>query len=848
MADEEPGRRLPTAVGPELQYLRTLATQDGTATRVEAVDLPDVDLPPVVRDEPLELPDGLVYEGVLGRGAMGEVHRVRDVRLNRRMALKVLKWTFHHRGSSVQRFLDEAQATAQLQHPGIVPVHDLGVLPDGRAYFTMREVAGRTLGEVVGEVHQSSTPDGWRRGRSGTTFRRLVEHLRIASEAVGYAHQRGVVHRDLKPDNIMVGPHGEVFVMDWGIAKLVGRAELGGEEVLQLTGRTEATQVGTVFGTPAYMAPEQAAGRTRDVDARTDVYALGAVLFAILYGERPYRGYTARSLISRVASCIPPGVPDRPGPPVPEALEEIRARAMAAEPTARFQDAAAFAQAIVAWLDGSARRQRALALVEQASGTLPLVNNLRADAVSLRTNAGHALDEIPAWAPESDKLGAWRTLERAAHLDAEADLLEVEVDRLLLGALAHDGECQEARVALADRWRDQHHRAEVERDAAEARRAEAQLRGHLAALPAGHPSRRRHERYLDGRARISLSTVPQGVPVHIDRYEERGRRLVPVPVGELGPTPLDAVELPHGSYVLRLQAPGGTVRLPVLLDRLEHFRLVDEQGQERDLVLPAPDALGPLDVFVPLGWAWLGGDPSAIGSLPRRRVWLESFVMRRFPITNREYKAFLDDLVRQGRRDEALAHVPREKAGTVGDVGAAIYGQHTDGTFLLRPDADGDPWDPDHAVANVTWHGATAYAAWLAERTGLPWRLPTSQEWEKAGRGVDARVYPWGDLHDASWCCMRDSHRGRPRISEVDTFPVDESPYGVRGLAGNVRDWCSDQVADGRKIDRGGFWLGNAREARLADQHEHVPDHRAAEIGFRVCRSLHTTRPALSGS
>ena len=85
---------------------------------------------------------------------------------------------------------------------------------------------------------------------------------------------------------------------------------------------------------------------------------------------------------------------------------------------------------------------------------------------------------------------------------------------------------------------------------------------------------------------------------------------------------------------------------------------------------------------------------------------------------------------------------------------------------------------------------------------------------------------------------MRDSHPRRPRIHEVDTFPVDESPYGVRGLAGNVRDWCADEVADGRKIDRGGFWLGNAREARLADEHEHVPEHRAAEIGFRVVRSL----------
>ena len=285
MADDS-HLRMPTAVGPDLDQLRTIVSEDGSVERVEDVRLPEEDLPEVDAEAPLALPDGLVYEGMLGRGAMGEVHRVRDVRLNRRMALKVLKWMFHHRPLTVQRFLDEAQATAQLQHPGIVPVHDLGVLPDGRTYFTMREVAGRTLGEVIVEVHRASGPRGWAAAASGASLRRLIEYLRTASEAVGYAHERGVVHRDLKPDNIMIGAHNEVFVMDWGIAKVVGRPDLG-VEALELTGRSEATQVGAVFGTPAYMAPEQAAGKPESVGAAADIYALGATLYHLVTGEAP---------------------------------------------------------------------------------------------------------------------------------------------------------------------------------------------------------------------------------------------------------------------------------------------------------------------------------------------------------------------------------------------------------------------------------------------------------------------------------------------------------------------------------------------------------------------------------
>jgi serine/threonine protein kinase len=163
--------------------------------------------------------------GLLGTGGMGEVRRVRDRDLGRTMACKVIHAEMMEQPALLARFIEEAQASAQLQHPGIVPVHEIGRMADGRFYFTMAEVKGRTFTDVIAEVHGASRGDRWEPGAAGWTFRRLVDALARACEAVAYAHARGVVHRDLKPENIMLGAHGEVLVVDWGLAKVLGRPD-----------------------------------------------------------------------------------------------------------------------------------------------------------------------------------------------------------------------------------------------------------------------------------------------------------------------------------------------------------------------------------------------------------------------------------------------------------------------------------------------------------------------------------------------------------------------------------------------------------------------------------------------
>jgi WD40 repeat protein len=274
--------------------------------------------------------DRYVRAGLLGKGGMGIVYLARDRRLERAVALKEAA----RGGETAVRLAREARVTAGLEHPGIVTVHDSGVTEDGRPFYTMRLLRGRALSALL----SPSSPLAERLA--------FIRHYLDVCNAVGYAHSEGVIHRDIKPANIMIGGFGETQVVDWGLAARVGTNEETTPDSGLPDARDSATRTGAVFGTPAYMSPEQARGEP--ADPRSDVWSLGAVLFEILSGQPPRGSGTSDEVLAR-ARAGGYAVSALVGPPE---LVAITTRAMAANPDQRYTNAGELAADVSAWLDG----------------------------------------------------------------------------------------------------------------------------------------------------------------------------------------------------------------------------------------------------------------------------------------------------------------------------------------------------------------------------------------------------------------------------------------------------------------------------------------------------------------
>ena len=731
--------------------------------------------------------------------------------MNRALAMKVLRPEFKNSDAAVARFVEEAQATAQLQHPGIVPVHELGILPDGRPYFTMREIRGRTLDKVMEEVRSGEGTD-W-------TLRRLVAAFHTVAVTLAYAHHRGVVHRDIKPQNIMVGEFGEVLVVDWGLAKVIGVDDPTGEiepvETDRSADQSFLTKVGTVAGTPRYMSPEQWAGDVDSMGPHTDVFALGCILSEIITGEVKPKDLSAAQM--------------------PELLR-IALRARSQDHALRHADAEELAADVEAWMDGALRAEEAKQLVADARIPARAAKVMGDEASDLREKARKLADEIPATAPVEDKRKQWDLEDRAEVLERNRALREVEQVQLLRAALVRAPDLKEATDRLSDFYRDRHEQAETARDASAAARYEALLRGY---------DRGRHEGYLNGTGALTLHTEPAGADVSIHAFIRRDRHLILAAGRSLGRTPLDAVDVPMGSYLVVVEYPGREpVQYPIRIGRQEHWDGI-APGDSDPTTIEIPDSLSPAEAWIPPGWAWIGGDDEAIGALPRRRVWVDGFVMRRLPVSQGEYSEFLSDLAATGRVNEAL-----DRAAFEGREGG-LYEREDD---VFTPALYG----PDYPATYVNWSDAMAFADWEAGRSGLPWRLPGDIEWEKAARGVDGRFFPWGDHLDPTFACYQSSHIRSPALPTLAEYPLDVSPYGVRLLGGTVRDWCrcryeryGHPVVDGRippdfaiyednppRVQRGGVWAQHQRLVRSCTRWWQTATARSSITGFRLARPL----------
>jgi len=302
---------------------RQLASIDDEEIQRSLGHVPDSTSSPsaaVTVNIPSEKTERYSLKSLHATGGGGRIWLAHDTHLDRDVALKQLRPEAGGDGALWARFQREARVTGQLEHPGIVPVYDYGKQSTNQPFYTMRFVKGRTLTEAARE-YQAHRASGQ---ANPIELIVLLNAFTTVCNTIAYAHSRGVIHRDLKGDNVILGDFGEVVVLDWGLAKLVGQSDPFDHDAYEpwQIGRVELTIQGQAIGTPGYMAPEQAAGRPDLIDRRTDIYGLGAMLYEILTGQAPFVGSDTKEIMRKVREEEPP-VPSRVNPEVPETLEKI---------------------------------------------------------------------------------------------------------------------------------------------------------------------------------------------------------------------------------------------------------------------------------------------------------------------------------------------------------------------------------------------------------------------------------------------------------------------------------------------------------------------------------------------
>jgi len=731
----------------------------------------------------------------LGRGGMGHVYRARCQNTDQLVALKIAR-PF---AAAVARLEREIQIMTKLHHQGIVPVFAQGRLPDDRPWFAMRLVRGHTLRAELEQL--AEMPHGYRRSRQ---FRRLIDALITICRIVASAHAIGVIHRDIKPANVQIDQFGQVTVLDWGIARARDLPPLPALP----TGPSGGTMTGREPGTPQYMAPEHAAtGAKNQTDARSDVYALGVLLYEILSGTQPFPRQVSRK--QRI-SLRPRPLQPRPqtglylGP-----LAEICLDAMARAPAKRPADAGMLADRLQDWRDGEGRRDQARQFVHEAAALEETHQAQHAQLQALQETLRGLHRQTSTLAVREQ---IWAISDEREALRQAQQMTEDRLIALLERACDLAPELEEARARLVSHDAQALVRARRVRDTLRASRVARRLRRyassaeHAALLDDVHPSP----------IRLPLDTA-----LALFRYEPHRRRLRPVAHPHLP-------RLKRGSYLAVLTTPGcHTVRLPFVVDSDAPDTFFD---QPRTLPM---GSLSAGEVFVP-GGPFLKITVQQQKTLPDlEQHWADTddLVVMRYPVTNRLYVQFLNDLLRQGRADEATARAPRDGG----------Y-QLRQGRYHLGPDAQGFVWGPTLPVLAVSWDDAQAWCRWYAAQTGQPWRLPSGDEWEKSACGVDGRLLPWGDQDEQAWYNNAKATTAGPAPRPVDAFPIDRSVYGVMGMTGNVIEYTTDRdprYTEPWRIQRGGYWnLGPSQLVTRWTYISTVSTEARTSSGFRAVRTL----------
>lgn len=755
----------------------------------------------------------------LGRGAMGIVTLAEDADLQRPVAIKHLSPHLAKQPVNVHAFIEEARLTGSLDHPNIVPVYELGQDGNGLPFFAMRLLRGRPLSEIL-RLLRKDDPETL---KVYTRTHLLTIFLQLCG-AVEFAHSRRVIHRDLKPDNLIVGEYGDVQLLDWGVALRV--PEIDGEAPQELT---------VPVGTPGFIAPELVAHNQLIIPRRLDVFALGAVLYELLTLSRAVPGRNPHELMAGTAKGnFDPPSQRASSRNIPEALDAICLRALDVDPRMRTATVATLAREVEDFLEGIAENQRladgADESSQQAEETLARHKKMGGVLADARTEAETLRSEADPWDPIEDKRTLWRAEDRMREISEQrAELLE-QAEHLYRRALEQKQKHPAAMNGLLALWMRRLRAEESSGDSLAARRTRARIR---ALDPDGAEER------LRGEGRLGLTSQPPGARVWLHRFDTKDRLLVISEGIDLGSTPLHDVSVPFGPHLLMLEATNhAAARVPVSLAR--------DGSLDMQVTLRAFGELPEGMVYVPGGPFRTGNRREMAPHEPLPAVFVSDFAIGALPVTFRDYGLFLDALA-EADPVAAEARTPRTRHGArLMFLGKS--GKHLAAPGPLVPEGRGS-YSKRVArrlpVVGVTWHDAVAYCAWLSGKLGLRVGLPMSEQWEKAARGVDGRRYPWGQTWDAGFCNCAGSRPTPPQLEPVGAYGMDASVYGMRDARGGVREWCLEGSGVGRRVCRGGDWTEGTPQG-LSETYSAAEGARSLRLGFRVATTFLKCPPQAS--
>lgn len=796
---------------------KSLAQREGTLS--DPLSISSVFANPLLADEAADdLTDTESrYEGSdeLGRGAMGVVHLALDRDLNRQIAIKTLLPSEAGRPGSRARLLREARLGGSLEHPNIIPVYELGRTADGNPFFTMRRMQGRSLAQVLAQLRAEDELTQVEFGRV-----RLINIFIQVCMAVEFAHARGVVHRDIKPGNVMLGDFGEVQLLDWGIARKVDELEPVEQRVLSLT------------GTPGYMAPEQILMKEDVKLPLSDVFALGAVLYEILTLRRPLEDDNPEELLVRCCSedPVPPSLRSPERAIAPE-LDGICLAALARDPTKRTSSARLLARNLEGFMEGARERERLQAEArDKLHDGLSLTARyeaLRQELAFAKKESKEIRGEIKPHSEVAHKRSMWELEDRFRAIQEEAIDAFGEAVKAFSASLDRISDFSEARRGLSHLWWSRF----IDEEGAGEKLAARQSRAMVELYNDGSFTDR-----LRGDGRLTILSDPTGAEVWIQTYKEEDRLLATGDSRCLGRAPLRDIPVPMGSHLITLKNQDfPDVLYPLSLHRLQHH-----EGYVRFYL---EDDIGEGFVYIPGGPFLARGGTTEFGDMEDlREVILPDYAIARSPITFRDYLAFIDEIDAEDP-DAALARIPRTQ------LDGALCHRAESGRFIptyeiliegklreIYPDPE-MAWDLP--VIAISWDDAQAWCAWESKRRGYEVRLPTETEWEKAARGVDGRTFPWGNAYDATFANWRGSRPMYPQLEPSGTYAKDVSPYGVHDMCGGASNWCDGWFKrdQGLRPFRGNNW-GTSTARSLAERQGVFAKICTSSLGFRLARTL----------